>query len=256
MHPDLSPHLHSDECNRLIKKLQTCHSENKFARFVGYCNDIDTELSRCLKAEKSKLRKIKSKTKSSAGTIMSSSNLLIDFEIPPIEESFVRPEKNLTVTERYFSPRFVLDASGIEGEDQCVLFHSNKICLVTLAPSHPVLAQHKTISKVDFQVSTNVDRSKNKVSGKGKHGAQVLQPKSLMCFIECTDGTRYVVTSCIQGKLVEINENLIDTPNLLVENPRAEGYIATILPSLIKSSKQKDELLTEEEYQEKRHTPL
>lgn len=177
---------------------------------------------------------------------------LIPFNVPAIEDSFVRPERNLSMTERYFTPRFVLNASGIEGEDHCVLFHSNKICIVTLAPSHPVLAQQKTVTKLDFQVSTKVDRSKNKVSGKGKHGAQFLQTNSTLCFVECSDGSRYSVCSCVQGKLVEVNENLLTSPGLLTSHPTAEGYIAIVLPNIGKSGKHKDELMTQEEYEKTR----
>ncbi|CAD6992415.1 unnamed protein product [Ceratitis capitata] len=52
MHTDLSPHLHTSECNSLIEQLNNCHSENKFAKFLGVCNDIDSLLVKCLKSER------------------------------------------------------------------------------------------------------------------------------------------------------------------------------------------------------------
>lgn len=52
MHTDLSPHLHTTECNILIEQLNNCHTENKFAKFLGVCNDIDNQLVRCLKRER------------------------------------------------------------------------------------------------------------------------------------------------------------------------------------------------------------
>ncbi|XP_059479835.1 protein Abitram [Neocloeon triangulifer] len=174
------------------------------------------------------------------------------FVAPPIEDSFERPEKILNVTERYYSPRYALNASGIEGEDLCILFHSNKICLVTLAPTHPILLHKKKIDKFNFEVSRNVDRLQNKVSGKGKHGAQVLQPSSTICFIECSDGTSYAICSCLNGKLVEINEKIIDEPDLVISRPLSEGYLAIVLPSIANSHKAKDQLLSQEGYEKAR----
>ncbi|KAK8392134.1 hypothetical protein O3P69_017619 [Scylla paramamosain] len=52
MHPDLSPHLHSDKCNALIDQLHSCHEENKLMKFMGACNDIDRAVLKCLKAER------------------------------------------------------------------------------------------------------------------------------------------------------------------------------------------------------------
>jgi len=56
MHPDLSPHLHSAECNEAIKVLLACHAENKFQKFFGVCNEINEELNKCLRKEREENR--------------------------------------------------------------------------------------------------------------------------------------------------------------------------------------------------------
>ncbi|XP_065345099.1 protein Abitram [Cloeon dipterum] len=168
---------------------------------------------------------------------------------PPIERSFEMVEKILTVSERYYTPRYVLNASGIEGEDLCILFHSNKICLVTLAPTHPIITEKKEVVKFNFEISKNVDRRQNKVSGKGKNGAQVLQPSSPLCFVECSDGSSYSICSCLNGKLIEFNEKMISDPNLIAQRPQAEGYIAIVLPNIVNSCKAKEQLMTKEDYE-------
>uniref|UniRef100_K1QPA5 Uncharacterized protein C16orf61-like protein n=1 Tax=Magallana gigas TaxID=29159 RepID=K1QPA5_MAGGI len=54
MHPDLSAHLHTDECNTLIKVFTSCQEQHGFLRFLGYCDPLFTDVQKCLRRERSK----------------------------------------------------------------------------------------------------------------------------------------------------------------------------------------------------------
>ncbi|XP_022807189.1 protein Simiate-like [Stylophora pistillata] len=58
---------------------------------------------------------------------------------------------------------------------------------------------------------------------------------------------KYSLYSCIKGKLVEVNEELVTKPQLLLEKPETEGYLAVVLPKLTENIL--DGLLTKEEYE-------
>jgi len=150
-------------------------------------------------------------------------------EVLPIEESVELVDKYPSVVDRYFTRQYVM---GQQKDDICLLFHSNKICVVTLAKTHIILKDDKSIKSVNFKVSKNVDRTENKVKGKGKRGGQIVEENSILCIIQCEDGSEYPIKAGVKGKLVEVNENLIANPELLKTKTETNGYIAVVVQRL------------------------
>ena len=111
--------------------------------------------------------------------------------IPAIEDSIssTNPEDYKTVTERYYTKYYCVDQDREKHEDILVLNHSNKICLITLAPTHPVIASNLKVNKVNFEVSKKIDRKSNKTSGKSKKGGQALEHSSILAIIETDSGS-------------------------------------------------------------------
>lgn len=147
-----------------------------------------------------------------------------------------------SVVDRFFTKYYYICDNNAD-KVQTVLFHSNRICLVGLDESH--MAIKKGIQSINFDIG-NCDRSKNKVSGKGKKGAMNLQPTSTLAIITCDDGTQHKIISCITGKLVEVNDRLLTNPKLIGQD--GVGYVAVILPKIEKCDQIKTQLLTEEQY--------
>ena len=53
MHTPLHPHLHTEECNKIIKKLLDCHADTyKVQQLFGICNDLDVQMRKCTKNER------------------------------------------------------------------------------------------------------------------------------------------------------------------------------------------------------------
>ena len=83
-------------------------------------------------------------------------------EIPSIEDSleesifddnFSFPSVESRYFQRYSSVVPETPDEKSKSGPQCVMVHSNRICLVTLAKSHPVIQEAKEIERVNFQVN-------------------------------------------------------------------------------------------------------
>lgn len=142
-----------------------------------------------------------------------------------------------TPSERYYDIRLVSSEGrkSYFGEvgDQCIMFHSNRICLLTISPTHPVITENKTIERVEhtFEGFEKIDRLSCQPQGKRKKGGHKLQKNSPICALICSDGTKYVVTACLPSRLIEINQQVCSKPSLVKERPLSTGFIAILQPS-------------------------
>ena len=188
--------------------------------------------------------------------------------IPTIEHSIesTRPEDYRTVTERYYTKYYCLDEDRERRHDILVLNHSNRICLITLAPTHPVIARGLKITKVNFEVSKKTDRKSNKTSGKSKKGGQTLEHTSILAIVE-TETENFPVKvsfnflSChsyfenvslqavVPGKLICINQELVSSPQKLQTHTDSEGHIAIILPAKGQYESVKGYLVNSEDFE-------
>ncbi|CAK8692207.1 protein Abitram-like [Clavelina lepadiformis] len=178
------------------------------------------------------------------------------------ENQKITTEYYPSVVERYFTSGYQVnlpkcwkkgtdEPSEANFNDVRILRHSNKICIVTIAPSHPLIKQAETykVTGISLKVTEKLDRSQNQVHGKRKRGAHWLNPSSPLCIISCEDGSRHTVYCGIRGSLIEINPRLLNDPSLLQKSYETNGYIAIVMPKLIEGNQIMDSLLNEEEYQ-------
>ncbi|TKC33518.1 hypothetical protein EI555_013354, partial [Monodon monoceros] len=54
-------------------------------------------------------------------------------------------------------------------------------------------------------------------------GAQFLTELAPLCKIYCSDGEEYTISSCVRGRLMEVNENILHKPSSLQEKVKGSG---------------------------------
>ncbi|XP_053671628.1 protein Abitram [Anopheles nili] len=165
-------------------------------------------------------------------------------KVPSILEDFIPNQPS--IVDRFYTKLYYVPNNKPD-EAQQVLFHSNRICLVGLAKEHA--AFQKGIRSVSFEVG-KFDRSDNKVSGRKKSGGMILQYDSTLALVTCVDGTVCKVRSCVQGKLVEVNERVVNDPEIMQLD--GEGFVAIVMPKIENCNALKEKLLSWESYEKLR----
>jgi hypothetical protein len=161
----------------------------------------------------------------------------------------------LSYTDRYFKRYYKLDVK-YKGNNHLIFMHSNRVAVCSIAPSHPILNKSKyKIEKIEFIQNVNEE-----MSGKHKHNAKNVNVDQPICKVYCKnlikeenelDEVYFLICSCLNAKLIEINERLLKEPELLQKKPFTEGFIAILMPKLDNISEQISELIDNNTYLEK-----
>ncbi|KAJ1350707.1 hypothetical protein KIN20_006572 [Parelaphostrongylus tenuis] len=144
------------------------------------------------------------------------------------------------------------EGERIKGADPESLLQSPVECLfrtyrLSTAPTNDLPHLSSEVIKVDFgntkNKKTGLSRNDHVVVGKGKKGGLHLQKETRLCVIHCKDGEEVIVRAGVRGVLVEVNERLIDNPDLVRTAPENQGYIAII--AFGAGKRKPDEFVTE-----------
>jgi len=100
---------------------------------------------------------------------------------------------------------------------------------------------------MSFQANDNCNRLSNKVSGKRKVGGQFLTECSILCSIKCEGRDEpFIVRSNLVAKLIEMNQDIANEPNLLKNSEK--GYLAIVFPKVNEYEREIRRWMSEEEY--------
>ena len=113
-----------------------------------------------------------------------------------------------TVTQRYYK-------THTTSNHQCLHMHSNGICVLGVAPTHPMLQPPAKIEAINYRTHDSKNVMESSVHGKRKAGAVFMTPRDMICTILLGDGSEVKLYACVRAKVIEINHRLIDRPELL-----------------------------------------
>lgn len=151
-----------------------------------------------------------------------------------------------SVLARYYTTMFKPDADGTPGNDQYVHIQSNRICVVGLAPSHPIVRCGMTVTSVAFAPAV----SAMDITGKRKKGYVFVQANTSMATVKTACGATFNVRAGMRGDVLEINAALLSTPSLLSSHPSTGGHIAVMDVKLSRVMEIHQGLLRQEDYAE------
>jgi hypothetical protein len=104
---------------------------------------------------------------------------------------------------------------------QCLHVHSNGVCVLSIAPTHPMLQPPLRVTEIAYRTHDAKNLMQTSVRGKKKAGAVFVTPRDMVCTVTLSDGSSVTLFACVRANVIEINHRLIDRPELL---GTPEGY--------------------------------
>jgi hypothetical protein len=138
------------------------------------------------------------------------------------------------------------DADGTPGNDQYVHIQSNRVCIIGLAPSHPIIREQMHIKSVKFAQSVHAIE----VSGKRKRGLVYVDHRTTLLTVHTVCGKTYGVRAGMRGDVMEVNSALLQLPDLLRSHPASAGHIAVLNLKLKSVLELHASLMPQEDYAE------
>eukprot|EP00762_Andalucia_godoyi_P003129 ANDGO_01086.mRNA.1 FAM206 family protein len=134
--------------------------------------------------------------------------------------------------------------------DRYFAMHSNHVCITGIAEGHPCLTSGKRIEKVEIPENRAIPTSVNR----SKRNSSYCEVTMILCILHMEDGTKYKMYAGMKGLLLEINEKIVENPQLIQMDPYGAGFLAIAKAGA--AVKQKwDSVVTYAEYK-RRKTPV
>ncbi|KAI9249511.1 hypothetical protein BDA99DRAFT_419700, partial [Phascolomyces articulosus] len=103
----------------------------------------------------------------------------------------------------------------------------NKVCILGMTDQHIALLSAKQ-QQLPIQVTTKVSANMN------------IKPGTVLCEVTVGD-SHFPIEAHMYGKFLEINPRLLEKPELLLDMPMTEGYLAVIKAQYEDTTKQLEE---------------
>lgn len=133
----------------------------------------------------------------------------------------------LSMVARYYTRLYAPDAGGRgvgdRGWDVYCYLQANRVCVMGLAPAHPILRLHLRVTRVEFAPAL---RGVAPLTGKRKRGQVFVEANTILATAHTADGRAWPLRAGMRCGLLELNTALEGDPRLLERKPATRGHLA------------------------------